>query len=307
MSHVAAYGLLPYWYLQGFIGNIDYAVPNATIPVAWIMPNTQQTDGDIGILTTGNGAIVRKIPNNGIGSTTSIFGGNKRGSKAVDLQASRGAADEVASGSEATNGGGFGCKAAGARSFAACDTAYALAAGSVAMGTNVTVQSVALYGSARGFQSDTYNEVGTHASSSGILSGASDSQFRYRTQRKATANNTATVITSDGGAASATNTVAVPNFSSMRIHAEIVARTGAGLTHTWTLDCGVTKQGAGTAAMVTGALVAGVTTDTAAGAAAWTISGNVSAAANNFEITATGAAATNIQWVAFVRSVEARF
>jgi hypothetical protein len=59
--------------------------------------------------------------------------------------------------------------------------------------------------------------------------------------------------------------------------------------------------------MVTGAAVAGVVTDAAGGAAAWTITGNVSGAANNFEITATGAAATNIQWVAFVRSVEVRY
>lgn len=307
MSRHSFHGVLPYNYFQGFTGGITYATPNASIPVAWVKPNSQQTSGDIALLTTLNGAILRKIPNNSTSSSSSVFGGNKRGPGAVDLQRSNSAAAEVASGTDACIPGGNSNKATGAQSFAMGQTAYVESALGVAMGGNVTVNATASYGSAWGYQCDTYAEVGAHAHASGILSGASDAQWRDRTQRRSTSNATPVILTSDGGAPSASNTVVIPNFSSGRIHAEIVARTGAGVTKTWSLDCGYTKQGAGTAAMVTGAAVAGVVTDAAGGAAAWTITGNVSGAANNFEITATGAAATNIQWVAFVRSVEVRY
>lgn len=286
-------------HFQGFLGGITYATPNGTIPVVWVKPNTQQTSGDIALVTHGaNGALLRNIPNN------STSGGNKRGTGAVDLQRSRSAAAAVASGVNSSLIGGDDNTISGSHAGGGGQANVVAGAYSWGFGQSCTVNASASYGSARGWQSDTYAEIGTHASASGIVSGASDSQFRYRTQRRATANATATVITSDGGAAGTTNTVVIPNFSSGLIHALIIARTGAGTTHSWELKCAYTKQGAGTAAMVGGAAVAGTTI---AGATAWLTSGNVSAAANNFEITVTGAAATNIQWVAFVRSVECRF
>jgi hypothetical protein len=300
MDRAGSFSSPHYYYLQGMQANISHIVPNATQPVWWISPITQQTHADIALITKGSsGALLRQIPDN-----TSV-GGNKRGTAAVDFQNKRSAAAEVAGGNYSFVGG-QNSKTLLASSFAYGDTAYALGAGNIAMGANVTAQNS--YSSAWGFQSDTYDEYGTHAHASGIAAGASDAQWRDRTQRQQTANATATVMTSDGaGAATATNTIAVPNSCTMRIHAEITARTGAGVSHTWSLDFSVTKQGAGTAAMVGGAgAVAGITTQTDAGAVAWTVTGNVSGAGNNAEITVTGAAATNIIWVAFVRSVEAR-
>lgn len=286
-------------YFQGFQGGINYTTPNGTIPVAWIKTNTQQTSGDIALITHGaNGALLRNIPNN---STT---GGNKRGTGAVDLQRSRSAAAAVASGVNSALVGGDDNTVSGSHSVGGGQANAIAGAYSWGFGQSCTVNATASFGSAVGAQCDTYAEVGTHAQASGITSGASDAQQRWRVQRRATANATATVITSDGGAAATTNTVVIPNFSSAIVHALIVARTGAGTTHAWELKCAYTKQGAGTAAMVGGAAVAGTTV---AGATAWLTSGNVSAAANNFEITVTGAAATNIQWVAWVHTVETRF
>lgn len=66
--------------------------PNATVNVDSLTAVASTTNADVAIVPKGTGAILAAIPDN---TTT---GGNKRGANAVDLQTSRGAASQVASG-----------------------------------------------------------------------------------------------------------------------------------------------------------------------------------------------------------------
>lgn len=300
-GHVPPFSTPSYYYFQGCQANISHIVPNGSQPVFWISPITQQVHADIALIGRGSsGSHLAQIPDN------TVTGGNKRGQPAVDWQKHRSAAAEVASGTYSALPGGDGCKAAGAYSLAMGQACYSIGAGTWTFGVSNTATNN--YCAAVGFQADSYDEYGTYARASGLAAGASDAQVRDRVQRQQTANATPAILTSDGAAAAAvTNTIVIPSFCSMRIHAEIVARTSAGVTHTWELNFSVTKQAFSTAAMVGGAgAVAAVTTQTDAGAAAWTVTGNVSGAQNNAEITVTGAAATNIIWTAYVRTVETR-
>lgn len=107
------------------------ATPNGTIPVHQIIATGAATNIDLAITAKGTGALVAQVPDN---ATT---GGNKRGTRAVDLQRSRSANTQVASGQDSHIGGGTNntasatratvlngnsCTASGADSFASGDS-----------------------------------------------------------------------------------------------------------------------------------------------------------------------------------------
>lgn len=97
------------------------AAPNATVPVDSLTAVSATTDADFAIVPKGNGAILADIPDN----TTA--GGNKRGTRAVDLQMERTNANQVASG-----GWSF---VAGRNNRASTDYANALGAENIATGS----------------------------------------------------------------------------------------------------------------------------------------------------------------------------
>jgi hypothetical protein len=75
--------------------------PNATTPVDSLTAVSAATNADFAIIPKGNGAIIADIPD-GL-----VAGGNKRGTGAVDLQLSRLANSEVASGNNSVISGGY--------------------------------------------------------------------------------------------------------------------------------------------------------------------------------------------------------
>lgn len=77
------------------------AAPNATTPVDSLTAVSAATNADFAIIPKGNGAIIADIPD-GL-----VTGGNKRGTGAVDLQMSRLANTEVASGNNSVISGGY--------------------------------------------------------------------------------------------------------------------------------------------------------------------------------------------------------
>jgi len=85
------------------------ATPNGTIPVHQIIATGAATNIDLAITAKGTGALLAQVPDN---ATT---GGNKRGTRAVDLQRSRSAATQVASGQDSHIGGGTNNTASGTR------------------------------------------------------------------------------------------------------------------------------------------------------------------------------------------------
>lgn len=153
------------------------------------------------------------------------------------------------------------------------------------------------YGSTRTYGSRAF-AAGSFSTTAGT---AQEGQYVLRIQ---TTNATATRLTSDGGAASATNSVNLPNNSSFYVKGQVIARnTSTGDTKVWTFD-GAIKRGANAAAT---ALVAAITPTAGAadsGASAWTLAIAADTTNGGLSITGTGAAATTIRWVCTVSTVE---
>ena len=139
------------------------ATPNATVAVNSLTPVAGTTNADFAIVPKGTGAILADIPDN------TATGGNKRGTNAIDLQTSRSAATQVASGNEAVLLGTLSrasgaasialgnqatasdsyafaaslATASGARSFAFGFNTTASGAGAICLGSNASSSSSA--------------------------------------------------------------------------------------------------------------------------------------------------------------------
>jgi len=109
------------------------AAPNATIPVtSFTSLNASYTDIDAVIRPKGTGSVLAAIPD------SSATGGNKRGTNSVDLQTSRSANTQVASGTASVIVGGTGNTASGNYSIAGGQGCTASGINSVALGWNST-------------------------------------------------------------------------------------------------------------------------------------------------------------------------
>ena len=141
-------------------------------------------------------------------------------------------------------------------------------------------------------------------SGGGLGSGAGLSQSALLIIAKQTTDATATVITSDGGAASGTNQVILPNNSAYFFRGEVVSGvTGGGNTKGWTIE-GVIKRGANaasTALVGTPTVVSGFAD---VGAATWTIAVTADTTNGGLALTFTGQASTTIRTVAKISTVE---
>jgi hypothetical protein len=122
-----------------------------------------------------------------------------------------------------------------------------------------------------------------------------------------TTDATATVITSDGNAASTTNQVILPNNAAYFFRGEVVSGvTGGGNTKGWTIE-GVIKRGANAAstALVGTPTVTSMYADV--GAATWTIAVTADTTNGGLAVTFTGQAGTTIRTVARINTVEMTF
>lgn len=287
--------------------------PNATIPVHILTATGTETDIDISIIPKGVGAIIAAIPDNG---TT---GGNKRGSQAVDLQMSRSANTQVASGNNSF--------AAGLRNTASNAQSIALGSSNVSSGnTSVTLGlsnnstgtasvcigngnaasnngAVAIGASnsamgvgsvAIGVSALTGAISGRQTGSSGNLGVAGDSQFSTWDLKTSTTNATPTVLTMSGAAASATTRVLLPNQTAFAFKAILVGKQqGSTNCAAWELR-GLIVRGANAASTV----IVGTPTITAIdNTIGWTAPTATADTTNGcLSITVTGVAATNIRW-----------
>ena len=119
-----------------------------------------------------------------------------------------------------------------------------------------------------------------------------------------TTDATATVLTSNTSAASATNQVTLPNNSAYSFSGEVIAGvTGAGNSARWTID-GAIKRGANAASTVMVGTPTVVMTHFDAGAATWVVAVTANATLGCITVTVTGAAATTIRWVAKIETTE---
>lgn len=245
------------------------------------------------------GSLIGQLPD------TTTSGGNARGTAAIDFQHSRGAATQVASGTSSAILSGINNTASGTRS-AVLGGANNVVAGTDAAqigGNSSSIsgqQSTGLGGSGSNDRGN-YNKM---VWASGIFSSQGDAQTAWHLLRATTTNASATRLTANANAASAINSITLPNNGAFRFRGTVIAYEPAtGDVKEWTFD-GLIKRGAGAA---TTALV-GVPTITStyadAGAAAWSYAITADTGNGSPAFTGTGENSKTIHWLQKTETVE---
>jgi len=299
--------------LTGFTAAESTSSPNATIPVASLTANNAATNVDAALRAKGTGALLAQVPD----STST--GGNKRGANAVDLQTSRSSASQVASGQESFIGGGQANTASGLRSAVACgginsatgaysavcggDSNQATGTRSVISGGNSNTAAGAYSWIPGGVTATARSITGAGCYSASFRSVTGDRQTMVLPIACAARTDaTATVMTSDAGAASATNQMVLPNNSSMFFEVDVVAHDSSLKSASWKVQ-GTIRRGANAAA--TAIVGTNVTTtfgsDLSGGSPGVTCTADTTSGA--LAVTFTGIAATTIYPSGRIRTV----
>lgn len=146
---------------------------------------------------------------------------------------------------------------------------------------------------------------GKFAYGSGKFSTVSDAQNGMFVLRRATTDATATQLTTNNGGASTTNQVILPNNSAYAFHGTIVARQDAASgtdCAAWKIEGLIRREGsAGTTVLVNSATTV---LDNTPG---WGMALSADTTNGGLKIEVTGAAATNIRWVANVTTAECTY
>lgn len=236
------------------------------------------------------------------------IGGNPRGSGAVDLQTSRTAANQVAS---------------GANSFLAGSNSIASGSSSIAVGTGCTASGIASAALGTSTASNNYalatgNSVASGAYSVGMqyanavrngvfnfngvpFASRGEAQTGIIVLGGTTTTTTTVALTSDLSAGSSTNQLSVPNAGQV-IYAsgEIVARqTATTQVSYWTITTAIYNNGTAFASLPisTVALASG-------GITALSASPSIGVSGNNLIIFSGSKSASTIRWVATLRFTE---
>lgn len=315
--------------LQYFTEQRNVTAPNATVPVHNLTATGAETDIDVALVTKGTGALLVTVPDN------AATGGNKRGSNTVDLQKSRTAASQVASGGNSVIGGGGGNTASGTYSTVAGGNVNVAGVqySTVSGGYNNAATSGTGYSVISGGQSNTVS--GGHSVVSGGQSNAVSGTYSaipgglYGTDRGLscrmvyggstvlgsaqvatqvltvlTANATPTVLTALGAAPSSTNVSVLPDNSVYAIKAHVSARdTTTNDVTVWEISAAV-KRGAtaATTAIVGIPVITRIAADLAT--ATWAVEVIADTTLGAVEIRATGTATSTIRWVCRMDTVE---
>jgi len=213
----------------------------------------------------------------------------------------------TASGTSASVVGGFTNTASGQGSFVGggyLNTATANYSCVVSGQNNTSNANYSFIGN--GYYGTTRSIIGNHvfpACSVPIATSSGVSQAALLILGKQTTDATATVITSDGGAASGINQVILPDNSAYYFQGEIVSGvTGGGNSKGWTIS-GLIKRGSGVASTtLVGSTVTSLYADV--GASTWTIALAADTTNGGLKVTFTGQASTTIRTVCQIRTTE---
>jgi len=307
---------------------------NSTTPVTAISEAPIGfTNADIALVAKGTGATLAQVPDG------TAVGGDKRGQYATDWQKFRSSLSQVASGQYATIGGGrnnvasstwsvvgggYGNSAfnnagttIGGGNFNSASGSFAtvLGGGSNSATGNYSIIGGGLNNSASsdwsyvsgGRRGTTRFIIGNHvfpACSSPIADTGGVTQSALLLLARQTTNATATVLTSDGYAATTFNQVILPNNSAYSFSGEVIAGvTGGGDTARWTIN-GAIKRGANAASTAIVGTATVTMTHNDAGAAGWTVAVTADTTNGGIAVTVTGAASTTIRWVCKINTTE---
>jgi len=175
------------------------ASPNNTVNHASLQATGGTTNVSASIVPKGTGAFCLAVPD------SSATGGNVRGDNAVDLQTSRGAATQVASGQYSSILGGNSNTASGTASTACGTTSIASGNRSFAGGEGITASGRSSFaygagGSASGYYAVAWgenvsaNRHAMHAHSGGLFSANGDAQKTTDVLKRKTTNATPTTL-----------------------------------------------------------------------------------------------------------------
>ena len=290
------------------------SAPNATVYANSLTATSGATNADAVIAPKGTGAFQLQVAD-GTGA-----GGDKRGAHAVDLQTSRALSTQVASGDWSFAAGrrnttsndftvalGNENTASYPYAFAAGNQSTASASNSVAIGYLNTASGDYAVAIGAGSVANAMLSVTLQQGHARGVYGA----FKWATYSNAkqsgeylltatTTNATPAVATTDGGAAASTNQVYLPNNPSMVTFTAMVQGYSGSAWASYILKGSAKRTTAGTTAIV-GTVVKEILHETTAG---WDVSATADTTNDCIKITVTGAAATSIEWVIRVSTVE---
>jgi hypothetical protein len=260
-----------------------------------------------------------------IGATAIGQNSGNLGSQAVTGSGAMALGGSYASGTDsfaaaiANNTSSYG--ATGANSIAIGNLANASAAKSIALGWTTTASgngSFAVGGFGAGVGTQATRE-GSIAFGDGALSNvayktaistrgfgvAGDAQYGLFIGRVATTNATPAIITSNNDAVGVTNQIILPNNSAYAFSGIIVARqqaAGGTASAAWKVEGLIRREAnAGTTTLVAS------TVTVISNVPGWTLALSADTTNGGLAITATGAAATNIRWVATIQTSEVTY
>ena len=281
------------------------------------------------------------------GSVASGYNAVSAGSQSIALGVSRASGDDSFAAAIASNSSSYGAtgansiaigylaKASGNQSTAIGDTAQATGLNSICIGDAVASGRSAividgegssthsgLRGVTIGYSStgsaDYSAVIGSNANDQGIIarfafSGSTfnndgDSQQGMFPLRLATTDATPAALTTNGGAASTDNQIILPNNSAYSFSGTIIARQQAasGSNYaSWEIK-GALLRDANAASTVLGNGIVNKLYATA-GASAWAVALSADTTNGGLKVEVTGAAATNIRWVATVNTSEVTY
>lgn len=172
----------------------------------------------------------------------------------------------------------------------------------VAVGDNNTAAGD--YSNAFGSRS-VANEYGKFSYASGRFAENGDAQAGKHVLRRQTADATATVLTLDEGAPSAANQITLVNGEAIAFTGMIVARqqSSAGTASAaWKVDGLIRREGSAAATVLVNSALTVLSN-----APGWTLALSADTTNGSLAITVTGAAATNIRWVATIDTAEVTY
>ena len=273
---------LTYW-TESETGAVD---KTTTLGSASSATNVSNRIGNV----LGNGSLVIGVNN-----------GNARGYNAIDISAYRNTTDLVASG-YASIAVGYNTRASGTNSVSLGTLAKSDGTYSIAIGTNALAN--ADNAMALGYGSSAHALKGKIAISNGQFSNTGDSQNGHFILRTSSTSATPMALTCDTQSASSTNQILPSSYTVMSGFGYIIGKqrfVDADVVKVWKIEF-VVRRGATTTSIVGTPAINAVAAD--AGASTWgsptiTIDGN-----NAVKLTVTGAASTNIRWMADVYTSE---
>jgi hypothetical protein len=160
-------------------------------------------------------------------------------------------------------------------------------------------QATGNYSLAMGFRALTRAVTGMVAHACAFFGATGDAQYERFVLSRQSTSATPVELTATQGTASASNQPLLPTGSSMTFTGSVAARTSGGVCAGFTFS-GVIKNTSGTVSLVGTPVVNNVGADS--GAAAWSLAVVADNTNKCLQLSATGAAATTINWVGFVEA-----